>query len=170
MATKLSEMMRRLPKTRRKRTSARVQEVRAEIEGLRTLRKASTRTQVEMAKTLDVSQPAIAKIERQSDMYLSTLRSYVEAAGAKPWDVTEHLRTDAAMAAYLDAALEDGDPALIAAALGDVARARGMTEIAKTAGLGRTNLHKALSPDGRPEFATVLKIVRALGLKLTVAA
>ena len=88
----------------------------------------------------------------------------------RPWDVTEHLRTDTDMAAYLDAVLEDGDPALIVAALGDVARAKGMTEIAKTAGLGRTNLYKALSPDGRPEFATVLKIVRALGLKLTVAA
>lgn len=88
----------------------------------------------------------------------------------KPWDVTAHLRTEADMTAYLDAALEDGDPGLIAAALGDVAKARGMSEIAKSAGLGRTNLYKALSPDGRPEFATVLKVVRALGLRLTVAA
>jgi probable addiction module antidote protein len=94
----------------------------------------------------------------------------VRPSATKPWDVSEHLRTDTDMAAYLDAVLEDGDPALIVAALGDVARAKGMTEIAKTAGLGRTNLYKALSPNGRPEFATVLKIVRALGLKLTVAA
>ncbi len=74
------------------------------------------------------------------------------------------------MAAYLDAILEDGDPELLKAALGDVARSKGMSEIADAAGLGRTNLYKALSPDGNPEFATVAKVLKALGLRLRVAA
>lgn len=85
---------------------------------------------------------------------------------ARPWDVTEHLKKDEDMAAYLEAALEEGDPALVAAALGDVARAKGMAQIAREAGLGRESLNKALSPEGNPEFATVLKVVRALGLRL----
>jgi probable addiction module antidote protein len=83
-----------------------------------------------------------------------------------PWDAAEHLETDEDMAAYLEAALEEGDPALVTAALGDIARAKGMTQIARETGLGRENLYKALSPEGNPEFATVLKVVRALGLKL----
>jgi probable addiction module antidote protein len=65
---------------------------------------------------------------------------------------------------------EDGDPALITHALGAVARAKGMSQIAQGAGLGRESLYKALSPNGNPEFATVLKVLRALGLKLKVAA
>ena len=84
----------------------------------------------------------------------------------KPWDVAEHLETDEDMAAYLEAALEEGDPGLVAAALGDIARARGMAQIAQETGLGRESLYKALSPEGNPEFATVLKVVRALGLRL----
>ncbi len=88
----------------------------------------------------------------------------------RPWDVVEHLKTDEDMATYLEAVLEDGDPALVSAALGDIARARGMTEIAREAGLGRESLYKALSPEGNPEFATVMKVVRALGLKLHVEA
>lgn len=83
-----------------------------------------------------------------------------------PWDPAAHLETDEDMAAYLEAALEDGDPALVTAALGDIARAKGMTQIARETGLGRESLYKALSPEGNPEFATVLKVVRALGLKL----
>jgi probable addiction module antidote protein len=83
-----------------------------------------------------------------------------------PWDVAEHLETEEDMAAYLEAVLEDGDPALVAAALGDIARAKGMTQIAREAGLGRESLYKALSPEGNPELATVLKVVRALGLRL----
>ncbi|HEX7551087.1 MAG TPA: addiction module antidote protein [Candidatus Methylomirabilis sp.] len=83
-----------------------------------------------------------------------------------PWDVVQHLETDEDMAAYLEAALEDGDPAVVAAALGDIARAKGMTQLARETGLGRESLYKALSPDGNPEFATVLKVVRALGLRL----
>jgi probable addiction module antidote protein len=87
-----------------------------------------------------------------------------------PWDSAEYLKTDEDIAYYLEAVFEDGDPALVAAALGDVARAKGMSQIAKAAGLGRESLYKALSPEGNPEFATVLKVVRALGLKLKVAA
>lgn len=83
-----------------------------------------------------------------------------------PWDPAEHLETDEDMAAYLEAALDDGDPALVAAALGDIARAKGMTQVAREAGLGRESLYKALSPAGNPEFATIMKVVSALGLKL----
>lgn len=84
----------------------------------------------------------------------------------RPWDAADHLKTDEDMAAYLEAALEDGDPALVSAALGDIARAKGMTEIARQTGLGRENLYKALSPEGNLEFSTVLKVVKALGLRL----
>jgi probable addiction module antidote protein len=83
-----------------------------------------------------------------------------------PWDPAEHLETDEDMAAYLGAALDDGDPTLVAAALGDIARAKGMTQVARDAGLGRESLYKALSPSGNPEFATIMKVVCALGLKL----
>ncbi len=84
----------------------------------------------------------------------------------RTWDAAEHLKSEEDMAAYLEAALEEQDPALFAAALGDVARAKGMTQIAREAGLGRESLYKALSADGNPEFATVLKVLRSLGLKL----
>ena len=87
----------------------------------------------------------------------------------RPWDAAEHLETPEDMAAYLEAALEDGDPALVAATLGDIARAKGMADIAREAGLGRESLYKALSPEGNPEFATVLKVVKALGLRLHAA-
>lgn len=87
-----------------------------------------------------------------------------------PWDPTQYLKTDKDIADYLDAVFEDGDPELIRHALGDIARAKGMTRIAKAAGLGRESLYKALSMDGNPEFATVLKVIHALGLKLKVAA
>jgi len=84
----------------------------------------------------------------------------------KRWDAAEYLETEEDMAAYLEAALEENDPTLVAAALGDITRAKGMTQIAKKAALGRESLYKALSPDGNPEFSTVLKVVTALGLKL----
>jgi probable addiction module antidote protein len=87
-----------------------------------------------------------------------------------PYDTADHLKTAEDIAAYLEAVFEDGDPALITYALGVIARAEGMTEIAKATGLTRASLYKALSPDGNPEFATVLKVITALGLKLTVAA
>jgi probable addiction module antidote protein len=83
----------------------------------------------------------------------------------KTWDITEHLKSEADMVAYLDAALEEGDASLIAAALGDIARAKGMSQIAKDTGLGRESLYKTLSPTGNPEFATVLKVMGALGLQ-----
>lgn len=86
-----------------------------------------------------------------------------------PWDPAEHLETEADMAAYLEAALEEGDPGLVPAALGDIARAKGMTQLARETGLGRESLYKALSPSGNPEFATVMKVVAALGLKLRAA-
>jgi len=86
----------------------------------------------------------------------------------KPWDAADHLETEEDIRAYLDAALELGDPALVVAVLGDIARAKGMTQIARETGLGRESLHKALSPTGNPEFATILKVVGALGLRLHV--
>ncbi|MCX7200143.1 MAG: putative addiction module antidote protein [Proteobacteria bacterium] len=82
------------------------------------------------------------------------------------WNPADHLVTDEDMAAYLEAALGEGEPALVAAALGDIARAKGMTHVAREAGLGRESLYKALSPAGNPEFATILKVVAALGLQL----
>ena len=72
-------------------------------------------------------------------------------------DSAAFLKTDEDIAHYLEAVFEDGDPRLVAAALGDVARAKGMAQIAKAAGLGRESLYKALSPERHPEFATVLK-------------
>lgn len=84
----------------------------------------------------------------------------------KKWDVVEHLKTEEDMVLYLEACLEDGDPALITAALGDIARARGMSQVAREAGLSRESLYKALSGEGNPEFATVMKVVKALGLRL----
>jgi probable addiction module antidote protein len=84
----------------------------------------------------------------------------------KPYDAAEYLETEEDMAAYLQAALAEGDPALVIHALGNIARARGMSEIARQTGLRRESLYKALSPDGNPEFATVLKVVQALGIEL----
>ncbi len=84
----------------------------------------------------------------------------------KVWDPAEHLESQEDMAAYLEAAFEEADPALIAAALGDIARAKGMSQIARETGLGRESLYKTLSHDGNPEFATILKVVQSLGLKL----
>jgi len=85
-----------------------------------------------------------------------------------PYDLAQQLRTPKEMAAYLDAWLEEApdDAAGIARALGDIARAKGMTQVAKDAGLSRESLYRALSADGNPSFATVLKVARALGVKL----
>ncbi len=84
------------------------------------------------------------------------------------YDVAEHLRTTEEMAAYLEACLEEanGDAAFIAKALGDIARAKGMTQVARDAGLSRESLYKALSGERTPGFDTILKVVGALGLKL----
>src|SRR5690606_11082986 len=85
-----------------------------------------------------------------------------------PYDVAEHHRTPEEMAAYLDAWLEEApdDAAGITKALGDIARAKGMSQVAKDAGLCRESLYRALSADGNPSFAPVLKVARALGVKL----
>ncbi len=85
----------------------------------------------------------------------------------KKWDVIDYLKSDKEMALYLEACLEEGDPALVIAALGDIARARGMAQLARDTGISREGLYKALSADGNPEFATVMKVIKALGLKLT---
>jgi probable addiction module antidote protein len=84
------------------------------------------------------------------------------------YDVAEHLRTPEEMAAYFEACLEeaDGDAAFIAKALGDIARARGMSQVARDAGLSRESLYKALSGERSPDFETILKVVGALGLEL----
>lgn len=87
-------------------------------------------------------------------------------SATRPWDAADHLQTDEDRVAYLEAAFEEGDPALIAAALGDIARAKGMTQLARDTGLGRESLYKALSAEGNPEFATILKVMQALGLRL----
>jgi probable addiction module antidote protein len=88
----------------------------------------------------------------------------------RPFDAAEYLDSAEAIAAYLEAAFEDDDPAFIAVALGTVARAKGMTEVARKTGLSRESLYKALSAEGNPEFATILKVMRALDLKLTARA
>ena len=84
------------------------------------------------------------------------------------YDVAEHLRTPEEMAAYLEACFEeaDGDAAFIAKALGDIARAKGMTQVARDAGLSRESLYKTLSGERIPNFDTILKVMNALGMKL----
>jgi len=88
-----------------------------------------------------------------------------------PYDVAEFLETPEEMAAYLEACIEasDGDAAFIAKALGDIARAKGMTQVARDTGLSRESLYKALSGDRSPSFDTILKVVSALGLKLSAS-
>jgi probable addiction module antidote protein len=86
----------------------------------------------------------------------------------RTWDASEQLKSEEDMAAYLDAALKNGDATLAVVVLGDIARAKGMSQIAREAGLGRESLYKALSTTGNPEFATILKVVRALGLQFRV--
>lgn len=85
------------------------------------------------------------------------------------YDTADYLGSEADIAAYLTACAEDGDPALLLAAMGDVARARNMTRLAEETGMTRMGLYKALSGSGNPSFATVAKVARALGLKITVA-
>jgi probable addiction module antidote protein len=82
------------------------------------------------------------------------------------WDPSEYLDSPKAIAAYLEAVFDDGDPALVAAALGDIARAMGMTQLANQAGVTREALYKALSPTGDPRLSTFLGVMKALGIKL----
>ncbi|GGF45213.1 transcriptional regulator [Azorhizobium oxalatiphilum] len=79
-----------------------------------------------------------------------------------PWDMADHVDTPEAVAAYLEAAFEDGEPAVIATALGAIARSRGMSEVARQAGVTREALYKALSPDGDPRLSTFLGVLKAL--------
>lgn len=82
------------------------------------------------------------------------------------FDAAEYLDTDEVIAAYLNAALEDEDPNVFLAAVGDVAKARGMSQLAREAGLGRESLYKALAPGAKPRYDTVLKVIRALGVEI----
>ena len=84
------------------------------------------------------------------------------------WDSAAHLRSDEEIAAYMEAALEEGDTAFIAYALGVVARAKGMTQVAQDAGLSRESLYKALSLEGNPSFDTILRVIKALNLELHI--
>lgn len=89
----------------------------------------------------------------------------------RKWDVVEGLKTEEDMALYLEAAMEDAgdDAAFIAKVLGDIAKAKGMTQLARDTGIGRESLYKALSGEGNPSFATILKVVHALGVRLHAA-
>ena len=89
-----------------------------------------------------------------------------------PFDTADYLKTPSEMAAYLDACFEEdpGDGSLIRAALNDIARAQGMSQISRDTGLGRESLYKALGSSGNPEFATIIKVMKALGLKLHASA
>jgi probable addiction module antidote protein len=95
-------------------------------------------------------------------------RKKVAKVKTTPYDVAEHLRSPEEMAAYLDAWFDDApdDVSGIARALGDIARAKGMSQVAKDAGLSRESLYRALSEDGNPSFATILKVAKALGVRL----
>lgn len=93
-----------------------------------------------------------------------------KAPVTRPYDSAEHLNSEAAIHAYMEEALETNDPAFIAKALGTIARARGMSQIAKKSGLSRESLYKALSTDGNPEFGTVIRVMHALGLKFSITA
>ncbi|WP_353432616.1 addiction module antidote protein [Polynucleobacter sp. MWH-UH23A] len=86
------------------------------------------------------------------------------------FDVVDYLKTEKDIAAYLTAVLEDGDPALFVAAIGDIAKAKGMTEIAKKSGVTRESLYRALKIEARPRFETVARVIHALGMKLSVHA
>jgi probable addiction module antidote protein len=86
----------------------------------------------------------------------------------RPFDAANYLKDETDIAEYISIVLEDGDPALIAAALGDIARARGMTNLAKETGLSRESLYKSLSGERAPSTDTLLKVIKALGFKLTI--
>ncbi len=92
------------------------------------------------------------------------------ALGLAPFDAADYLRDDAAMAEFLSAALEDGDPDVFLQAVRTAARARGMSQLARDTGLGRESLYKALAPGAKPRYDTMLKLVQALGVRLHAAA
>jgi probable addiction module antidote protein len=84
----------------------------------------------------------------------------------KPFDAVDYLKTEDDMIGYLEAAFEEDDPRVVAAALGDIARAKGMSQVAREAGLGRESLYRSLSAEGNPELGTIMKVMRSLGLSL----
>jgi probable addiction module antidote protein len=92
----------------------------------------------------------------------------INAADLPEFDVTEYLGDDKAIAEYLNIVLEENDPAALAQALGTVARARGMSDIAKASGIGREALYKALRADAQPRYETISRVCTALGFKLTL--
>jgi probable addiction module antidote protein len=91
------------------------------------------------------------------------------ALETKPWDAVDHIKSPEQQAAYLEAAFEDGNPALIAAAIGDIARARGMSDLARETGVTRNALYKAFRDGGNPTLSTLSSVVNALGYKLAVS-
>ena len=93
----------------------------------------------------------------------------IKVSELQDFDPAEYLESEEAMAEYLTAIIEENNPALLAAALGDIARARGMTEIAHASGITREALYKALKPDAQPRFDTIARVCTALGLKISVA-
>lgn len=92
----------------------------------------------------------------------------MDAVKFSRYDTADYLKTEEEIAAYLDAIMEDGDPALVAAALGDVARARNISKLARDVGMSREGIYGALSGEGNPSFATVMKIAGALGFRLSI--
>ena len=112
----------------------------------------------------------MASARKRSGISNSKAKQTRGAGMTRPYDPAEFLRTKRDRIAYLQAALDDGDPALIAHVLGDIARAQGMAEIARKTGLGRESLYKALSGDKNPRLATILKVLQALDIPLKVAA
>lgn len=93
----------------------------------------------------------------------------MKALKTRPFDPVKYLDNDEAITDYLTDALETGDPAFVSDALGVIARARGMSDVARTAGMSRESLYRALSADGNPKFETVLRVMHALGLKFSVS-
>lgn len=98
------------------------------------------------------------------------MKQKIKVQDLPEFDATEYLDSEQAMAEYLTAMLEANDPALLAAALGDIARARGMSEIAKASGLTREALYKALRPNAQPRFDTISRVCAALGVRLVAQA
>ena len=109
------------------------------------------------------------KRKTENEKMSRTLNAKVaKRLGIRRFDASEYLHGEADISAYLEAVLAEDDPRLLAAALGDVARARGMTQLARETGLSREALYRALSTDGNPELVTVTKVLRALGLRLSI--
>jgi probable addiction module antidote protein len=95
------------------------------------------------------------------------MNTKIKVADLPDFDMADYLHTDSDMAEYLSAVIEDGDVSLLAAAMGDIAKARGMSQIAKESGITREALYKALRPNAQPRFDTIARVCKALGLRLT---